>query len=296
MTSVVTGASGFVGQYLAEYLRAHGEQVIAMGRQACDILDANQVRSIINSIKPTRIFHLAAQSLPGPSWNNPSETFRVNVEGTINLLEAVRSAAINPSIVVVCSSSEYAVSPDSSPIKETDLMNPSNPYAVSKLAVDHMARLYALRYGMNILRVRPFFLIGPGKVGDVCSDLARRVVAVERGDAVDVPVGRLDVIRDFVDVRDGVAALHSIAQKGVSGEDYNICSGCGHKIADILNYYKILGKVPIVERTDCSFMRPIDEHEKVGDPRKIKALGWAPIFTLEDSLSEILEYWRGQSM
>jgi len=204
MTSVITGANGFIGRHLTEHLRASGEEVMALTREDCDILDADRLRGFIREARPRRIFHLAAQSLPGVSWSSPAETIRVNVEGTLNVLDAVRDAEINPAIVVVCSSSEYAQSKDGRPIKETDAKQPLSPYAVSKLAADHCAQVYALRYRMNILRVRPFFLIGPRKTGDVCSDLARRVVAVERGEAADVPVGRLDIVRDFLDVGDGV--------------------------------------------------------------------------------------------
>ena len=173
-------------------------------------------------------------------------------------------------------------------------MQPLSPYAVSKLAADYCARLYTLRYGLNILRVRPFFLIGPSKVGDVCSDLARRVVAVERGEATDVPVGQLEIVRDFLDVRDGVAAMELIAAKGEAGQDYNICAGHGYRIGDILDHYKKLAKIPVLERVDPSLMRPIDEPVKVGDPAKLKALGWMARYPLEESLSTILEYWRGK--
>lgn len=292
MTIVITGASGFIGQHLARHLRARGEEVLALSHQDCDILDANRVQGVIGEAKPTKIFHLAAQSLPGLSWTNPAETFRVNVEGALNLLDAVRWAGINPAIVMVCSSSEYALSRDGQPIKETDAMHPSSPYAVSKLAMDYCAYLYAVRYKLNILRVRPFFLIGPGKSGDVCSDLARRVVAVERGQAADVPVGRLDIVRDFLDVRDGVEAMELIAERGAVGEDYNICAGHGYRVAEVLDGYRKLACKPLLEREDPSLLRPIDEPIKVGDPAKVRTLGWAARYPLEESLAAILEYWR----
>lgn len=292
MTIVITGASGFIGQHLARHLRARGEEVLALSHQGCDILDANRVRSVIGEAKPTKIFHLAAQSLPGLSWTNPAETFRVNVEGALNLLDAIRWAEINPAVVMVCSSSEYALSRDGQPIKETDAMHPSSPYAVSKLAMDYCAYLYAVRYNLNILRARPFFLIGPGKTGDVCSDLARRVVAVERGEATDVPVGRLDIVRDFLDIRDGVEAMEVIAARGAASQDYNICAGFGYRVAEILDGYRKLARKPLSERMDPSLLRPIDEPIKVGDPAKVKALGWAARYSLEESLSAILEYWR----
>jgi GDP-4-dehydro-6-deoxy-D-mannose reductase len=292
MTTVVTGAGGFVGQHLTRYLNGRGEQVVALRRQDCDMLDAGSVREVLRKANPERIFHLAAQSLPELSWSDPAATFRVNVEGTLNLLEAVRLAKINPSIVIACSSSEYALSSDGHPIRETDSKEPLSPYGVSKLAADHCAHVYAVRYGLNILRVRPFFLIGPGKVGDVCSDLARRVVAVERGQATDVPVGRLDIVRDFLDIRDGIEAMVLIGEKGKAGQDYNVCAGHGHRIMEVLDGYRRLASRPVFERLDPSLLRPIDEPVKVGDPAKLMALGWTARHGLEESLSSILDYWR----
>lgn len=294
MMTVITGSGGFIGQHLTRRLRARGEEVLALSRQDCDLLDADRIRSVLSEAKPKRIYHLAAQSLPGLSWSNPVETFRVNVEGTLNLLNAVRLAEISPAIVVACSSSEYALSRNGQPIKETDTMQPVSPYGVSKLAMDHCARLYAVRYKLNILRVRPFFLIGPGKVGDVCSDLARRVVAVERGEAADVPVGQLDIVRDFLDIRDGIEAMELIAVKGEASQDYNICAGCGYRIANVLDGYRKLAKKPILERVDPSLIRPIDEPVKVGDPAKLQALGWTARYSFEESLSAILDYWRSR--
>lgn len=294
MTTVVTGARGFIGQHLTQYLRSQGDDVVALARADCDMLDAGNVRRMIANAKPERIFHLAAQSLPGRSWEAPADTFRVNVEGTLNLMEAVRSAGISPSIVVACSSSQYAVSTKGEPIRESDPMEPSSPYGISKLAMDHLARLYAVRYKLNILRVRPFFLIGTGKVGDVCSDLAQRVAAVERNEAEDVPVGQLDIVRDFLDVRDGTAAIALIAAKGRAGEAYNVCSGRGYRIAEVVDGYKKIARRPLVQRPDPALLRPIDEPVKIGNPAKLKALGWTPRYGLEESLAEILSYWRGR--
>jgi nucleoside-diphosphate-sugar epimerase len=178
------------------------------------------------------------------------------------------------------------------PIKENDPLNPSSPFGIRKLATDHFAHLYAVRYKMNILRVRPFFLIGPGKIGDVCSDLARRVVAVERGKAADVLVGQLNITRDFLDIRDGIEAIELIAAKGEAGEAYNICTGHGYRIADVLDGYRKLARKPILERVDPSLIRTNDEPIKVGDPAKLQALGWTAQYGLEESLYSILDYWR----
>jgi GDP-4-dehydro-6-deoxy-D-mannose reductase len=289
---VVTGADGFLGRHLSERLRGDGADVLALGRQQCDILDAARLKALVAEARPAQVFHLAAQSSPGGSWAKPAETFRVNVEGTLNVLEAVRAAGIDPVVLVAGSSSEYAMTEQGRPIVETDPQAPLTPYAASKVAAGQCAALYAERYRMKIVRLRPFFLIGPLKTGDVCSDLARRVVAVERGAADAVTVGRLEMVRDFLDVRDGVEAMALLARKGVAGEAYNICSGKGHSIAQILDGYRKLAARPIVDRTDPALLRSGDEPVRIGNPAKLEALGWRPRWPLEQSLAAILDYWR----
>lgn len=305
MNYFVTGANGFIGQHLVDHLLAGGHTVGVFVRSArtakwpertCvfhgDVLDAESVAAAIRVFAPEVVFHLAAQSLPGLSWEHPADTFRVNVDGTLNVLDAVRSLAQPPKVIVACSSSEYAPSPDGQPITEQAPMVPSSPYAVSKLAADHLARLYGERHGIAVVRMYPFFLIGPGKTGDVCSDIARGVVAVERGQCHQLSVGNLGAIRDFLDIRDGVVACRLLAEKGRPGETYNICSGHGHSIRDLLDRFKRLSTVPIIEGIDPTRLRPLDEPLKVGDPTSLKALGWAPAHALDETLKTILEYWR----
>lgn len=293
MTSLVTGGSGFIGSWLVDHLRARGETVTVLTRQAGDVLDRDGLARLLTETKPDKIFHLAAQSLPGPSWNEPAHTFHVNIEGTLNLLEAVRTVGLKPAIVVACSSSEYKAS--DKPIKETDPMQPSSPYAVSKLGVDHIARLYAARYGLKVIRARPFFLIGPRKTGDVCSDFARGIVAIEKGQAEKLSVGRLDMVRDFLDVRDGATAFDVLAEKGKAGEAYNICSGSGVRVSDLLVAFKRKSKIPVLEHVDSKLIRPLDEPVKIGDPRKLRLLAWSRRISVAESLDAILEYWRCKS-
>jgi GDP-4-dehydro-6-deoxy-D-mannose reductase len=290
MTSLVTGADGFVGAWLVEHLRSLGDDVVAATLRDFDIRDRSSVDRLVISAKPDRIFHLAAQSLPGVSWEMPAETFRVNIEGALNLLEAVRAAQLETVVVVAGSSSEYASSAE--PIAETGPLEPLSPYAVSKMAVGHIVRLYAQRYGMQVVLVRPFFLVGPGKVGDVSSDFARRIVAVERGEATEVPVGRLDVVRDFLDVRDGAGAMAVAAERGVAGEAYNVCSGTGITLGDLLALFGRHARVPVRARQDPALLRPLDEPVKVGHPGKLRALGWSPSRSIAETAAEILEYWR----
>jgi len=297
MVSLVTGSGGFIGSWLVEHLESLGHKVIRISRSGpnpVDLLDEQAVRGVIAMSRPDQIFHLAAQSLPGVSWENPGATFRANIDGTVNLLEAVRAAGIKPSIIVAGSSSIYKQRPDGSPIREDGPVGPLSPYAVSKLAEEQLARVYAQKYGMRVIAVRPFFLIGPRKSGDVCSDFARGIVAVEKGRAPDLPVGNVRVVRDFLDVRDGVRALVLVAEKGVPGSVYNICSGHGRAIGDVLQRLKSLSTAPVREREDAALMRPIDEAVKVGDPALMKSLGWKPERDIDMTLRDILDYWRAE--
>lgn len=307
MRSLVTGAAGFLGSHLVEHLLDRRAPVFAFARRPSpvldrlagairvftgDVRDRDRLDRLVAEVRPDAIFHLAAQSLPVASWEAPAETFEVNVAGTLNLLDAVRRAGIDPAIVVCGSSAEYAPGRDGSPIPEDWPLTPSSPYGVSKLAQDHLARLYGEAHKLRIVRARPFFLIGPRKIGDVCSDFARRIVAIERGRTADLPVGNLEVVRDFLDARDGVAALATLAERGRPGEVYNVASGRGYRVRDVLGILTSLSRAPVRERADPSMLRPIDETVKIGDPRRLMALGWRPSRAIEQTLADILEYWR----
>lgn len=301
MISLVTGAGGFIGGFLVEHLAAQGHEVHALdqspGSAVCafhraDILDPASLTELVGKIRPSAVFHLAAQSYPGISWQDPAATFRVNVLGTIHVLEAIRRSGLKPVTVVACSSAEYSSRAGTGRIAEDAPLDPSSPYGISKLAEDHAAKLYGERYGIPVIRMRPFFLVGTRKKGDVCSDFARGVVAVEQGRQADVPVGNLDVVRDLLDVRDGVEAMALLAERGAKGEVYNICSGTGYSLRDVLETYKSLARVPVRERVDPARLRPIEEMERIGDPSKLKALGWAPRHAIRDTLGDILDFWR----
>ena len=171
---------------------------------------------------------------------------------------------------------------------------PSSPYAVSKLAQDHLGRLYHEFHGLKVVRCRPFFLIGPRKTGDAASDFAQGIVAIERGREEDLPVGNLDVVRDFLDVRDGVEAFWLLSQCGRAGDVYNVCSGQGYSLRDVLSVYRNLASVEVRERVDSGRIRPIEEMVKIGDSAKLNALGWSPRRPVPQTLKDILEYWREQ--
>ena len=306
MRVVVTGAGGFIGWHLVDAMARRGDIVQAWTRHGptvgqwagtveamtVDITDSSAVSNTLAAFTPQLIVHLAAQSLPTHSWNEPSLTYQVNVIGLINLLESVRGLVRPTRLLVAGSSAEYTEPVDGRAITEDGSTDPNSPYGCSKLAADQLARLYHRRYGLDIVRFRPFFLAGPRKEGDVCSDFARRIVAIERGAEKTLRVGSLDVERDIIDVRDGVAGILRLAEAGKAGDAYNICSGRSVSIGDIVEIYRGLASVPIAVSQDPALLRPLEQKTKIGDPSKLRALGWKPENELRETLDSILEYWR----
>lgn len=307
MKCLVTGASGFIGSHLTEFLLGQGLSVYGLDKKmgkfltnlpgdfhfiSCNLVDRDGVMEAVASIRPDYVFHLAAQSLPKVSWEDPESTFRINVFGTLYLLDAIRAAGIDPSIVIFCSSGEYAISKNGKPIAEDFPLEPYNPYALSKITQDHLSFLYWKTHQMRIVRVRPFFIIGPRKTGDVSSDFVRGVVAIERGLTKKLRVGNLDIVRDFLDVQDAVRAIYLIANEGISGEIYNICAGTGHKVGEIIEELQHLSKAMIEIELDPSLLRRFDEPIKIGDNSKLRDLGWSPSIPFQESLAIILDSWR----
>ncbi len=309
MKYLVTGAGGMIGGALVEHLARRGDAVTAWARRPSsrlesvsgpvtirrvDLLDADAVRAGVAEADADVIFHFAAQSLPSISWEDPAGTFAINVTASIQLFEIVRQLQRNPLIIVASSSSIYACDPSGKPIPEDAPQNPVTPYALTKMTLDHAALVYGRHWNMRIIRARPFFVIGPGRPGDVSSDFAYGVVAIERGRQESLSVGNLDAVRDFMDIDDALTAFDVLVEKGQAGEAYNICSGRGYAIAELLDGFKKFAATPVTVVRDEQRMRPLDEPVKIGDPSKLRGLGWKPQHDLNYSLERILNYCRAQ--
>lgn len=307
-TCLITGCGGFVGSHLSEWLLSQGCRVVGTVRHdarhiahlrdrlevhACEITDRVRLVSIVRSAQPDFVFHLAAEDEIQSSWDDPRTTLEVNVLGTLTLLECVREAQPDAVVQIAGSAVEYGPSaPEDLPIAETRDPRAVNPYALSKTAAVQLGRLYAMGYAMRVHTVRPFQFIGPRKYPDACSDFAKGIVEVERGRAQDLSVGNLEAVRDLLDVRDGVKAMWLIARLGQAGEVYNICSGVGYRLGDILEWFMALAHTHVRVREDPARLRPLDVPVIVGDNAKLRGLGWQMEIPLERTLVGILDYWR----
>lgn len=311
--ALITGITGFVGSHLAEFLLSKNYEVYGISRWRSDTKNIDHIKSKLNlveadlndshsfynaiqKIKPEQIYHLAAQSFVPTSWVAPADTMKTNVIGTINLFEAVRKANIDPKIQVACSSEEYGlVKPDEVPIKETNPLMPLSPYGVSKVAQDMLSFQYFKSYGMKIVVTRGFNHTGPRR-GEVfvCSNLAKQIVEIEKGlKEPIIKVGNLDSIRDFTDVRDMVKGYYLALQKGIPGERYNICSGKGYKISELLDILLRMANVKIKIEKDPERMRPSDVPILIGDNSKFRRqTGWKPEIPFETTMRDLLNYWR----
>ena len=315
MRALITGITGFAGSHLAEYLLAEEPEVEIWGTYRwrsrmenirhvtgrihlveCELRDASSVLSMAERARPDVVFHLAAQSFVPASWSAPHDTLTSNIAGQTNLFEAIRRLELDPVIQIACSSEEYGlVLPDEAPITEDNPLRPLSPYAVSKVGQDFLGYQYFKSYGMRVIRTRGFNHTGPRR-GDVfvTSNFAHQVASIEAGDREPViRVGNLEAIRDFTDVRDMVRAYWLAVQKGRPGEVYNIASGRGVRIRDLLDQLIALAQVEVRVEVDPDRLRPSDVEVLIGDTGKFEAdTGWRPEIPFETTLRDTLQYWR----
>ena len=310
MKALITGVSGFVGGYLCEQLLQNDYEVfgtkleqeaVPASLPRIPIMDVNllnkeDVKLVINEYKPDVIFHLAAQSSVGLSWKNPNLTFDVNVKGTIQLLDEIRESNKNCRLLLIGSSEEYGkVQPNETPINEQQPLRPGNPYAASKISQEFIAKVYADAYQLDIIMVRAFNHTGPRQLPTfVIPDFAKRIAMMERDNLEPVlKVGNLDAIRDFSDVRDIVRGYVSLMKLGKPGEVYNIGSGKGYAIQELLDKLLKQSNISIAIEPDPERLRPSDVPVLICDNSKIKShIGWQPEISIDQTILDVLNYWR----
>jgi GDP-4-dehydro-6-deoxy-D-mannose reductase len=289
----VTGGSGFVGRWLSAHLEQAGDEVVRTSTEV-NVTDAEAISASIVGSAPDVVYHLAALSHVGRSWSDPARTFEVNSLGTLQVLEAAARCAVPPVVLVVSSAEVYGNTAGEAPLTEEADLRPVTPYAASKVAAEYLAVQAWLGRGVPAMRVRPFNHVGPGQSPDfVVSALASRIAEAERVGGGPVRVGNLSASRDFTDVRDVVCAYRLLAEKGTSGEVYNVASGHSVPIAEIARQLCALAKVEVELVPDPELMRPADVPVFVGDATRLyEATGWAPQIPLQTTLKDMFDYWR----
>lgn len=308
---LITGAGGFVGRHLIHVLQARGDTEIfaAVYQATSDVLDlipADHViagdltdfafaTKLVQTARPKLVYHLAALSVVHLSAEQTTTVINTNTTISYNVLEALRLHAPSARIVTIGSGNIYgAVQDTSRPISESNPLRPLNSYAVSKITQEMLALQYHLAYEMDVVMLRPFNHTGVGQTNNfVIPRLAEQFVSIEKGGSPEVKVGNLETVRDFTDVRDMAKAYLLAADKCQSGEVYNIGTGLGHSIREILDIFQSLSPVKVDIKKEESRVRASDVPILVADSAKFRqATGWEPTITLTQTISAILDYWR----
>jgi GDP-4-dehydro-6-deoxy-D-mannose reductase len=290
MRALVTGGKGFVGQWLAAHLAEQGDDVAVIDLET-DVADGAAVRPVIEDVGPDAVYHLAAMTHVGESWENPSQVLRVNVLGTAEVLAAARAVRPDARVLVVSSAEVYGiVGPEQLPLDEAAATVPASPYAASKLAAEAVAFQAWRGYGQAVVVVRPFNHIGPGQSpAFFVPALARRIVEARRTGASALSVGTLTTRRDFTDVRDVVAAYRLLMERGVPGDVYNVCTGVDVSMAEVAAQLLALAGAELSLETDPALVRPVDVPVLRGDATRLRrATGWVPRITLATTLADVL--------
>jgi GDP-4-dehydro-6-deoxy-D-mannose reductase len=311
---LITGFSGFVSRHFVDYLRDEkvesevlgidinqpkfdyhdmGEK-LSVDFETVNLLDYDQLYSVMKNFAPDYILHLASYSSVAYSWKHPKESFRNNTNIFLNMATAINKINVDCRILSVGSSEEYGnVSEEDVPLKEDRVLNPNSPYAVARVSQEMLAKLFSDNYHMNIVLTRSFNHIGPYQDERfVVPSFIRRILDIRNaGNKVGViETGDTSIVRDFVDVRDVVRAYYLLLHNGVQGQMYNVCSGRGVSLQQIIEIISRYLDMEIDTKVNREYVRPSDNRIMIGSAEKIKMeLGWSPRIKLEDSLIDMIE-------
>lgn len=313
--ALITGVSGSGGSYLAEHIVRHCPGVAVHGiarwhsttadvnlaaiadrvtMHECDLTDFSSVFRVLQTVRPDAIFHVAAHANVRASFINPLAVLQNNIMGTANLFEAIRLTGQTP-WVQLCSTSEVygQVLPEEVPITENQPIRASSPYAVSKVAQDLLGLTYFRSYQMKIIRTRMFAYINPRRADLFATAFARQVARIEAGLQKELVHGNLDSVRTIIDVRDAMEAYWLAIEKCEPGEVYNIGGNTTIAVGEFLELLKKNARAPILSRVDPQLLRPSDVTLQIPDVSKfVKATGWKPRYSFEESVRHLLEFWR----
>lgn len=313
---LITGFSGFVGRHFVEYLENNEKDCLVKGLdihnpdfefdqyknvkisfEKTDLLFKDQVEYIIHEFQPNYILHLASFSSVAFSWKEPVQSFQNNTNIFLNLIDAVRKLNIDTRILSIGSSEEYGnVNDEDLPLREDHKLSPISPYAVARISQEYLSGVYIDGYGMDIVLTRSFNHIGPmQKSIFVVSSLAKQLVELKKSGKNKGPVvtGDVSIVRDFTDVRDVVRAYYLLLKEGKKGHVYNVCSGTGISLKDLIDIMARHLNIEVDIIIDNRLIRPADNKRIIGSNEKIKReLGWENRIPLEQSLTDIICYWE----
>ncbi|HTK82414.1 MAG TPA: GDP-mannose 4,6-dehydratase [Bacteroidota bacterium] len=318
MNVLITGIDGFVGSHLADALAGRPELRLfgttrhsgspkashppAIPLHQIEITDKEQVKKVIFDLAPQKLFHIAGQAFVPAALSDPYGTFRTNIDGLINILEAVRllrlEKQVSCSVLVVSSSEIYAPVPlDKLPIDENTPLIPSNPYAASKACADLIAQQYRAAFGVDVVIARPFNHLGPRQselfVGSALARQIAEIILKKREPKL--LVGNTETVRDFTDVRDVVQAYIRLLERPQSKPVFNVCSGRGIAVREILETLCSLSGIAIDVVQDPARMRHNEISTVIGDAGRLRAsTGWSPQIPLRQTLQDLLHYWEGR--
>jgi GDP-4-dehydro-6-deoxy-D-mannose reductase len=315
---LITGYSGFVSRHFLEYLDRNETHVSVKGLdvqepefqqssfknirvtfEKTDLLDRDRVESIIFNFQPDYIVHLASYSSVAFSWKEPILSFRNNMNIYLNLLESIRKLNLSVRILSIGSSEEYGnVDEKALPLTEAHTPKPLSPYAVARVSQEMISKVYAEGYGLDIVMTRSFNHIGPFQRDIfVISSFARQLVEIQKsgGGNGELVTGDLSIVRDFTDVRDVVRAYDLLLKNGRSGEIYNVCSGKGMSLTEIIDIMAGILDLHIQTRVDEKLIRPNDNRIIIGSNEKIKReIGWEPEIPMRRSLEDVVAFWKSR--
>jgi len=313
LKALITGITGFVGSHLVEYLLGQGVEVMGVADgearltpgtaslvkfYRADLREREPIALVLKETRPDLVFHLAAQAHVPTSWADPASTLIDNVLFQLNLFLGILHEGLDPFVLIPGSIEEYGyVKPGELPVREENPLRPTNPYAVSKVSQDMLAYQYSLTHDLKCVRMRAFNHTGPRQASHyVVPALAKQVAEAEAGLVQpEIRVGNLEAKRDFTDVRDVVRAYHLALLRCEPGEVYNLGSGRAVSIRQVLDFYLAQSRVPLTVVREEERMRPWDVPEYVCDATKFRSrTGWQPLIPLEQTLADVLDYWRQQ--